>query len=167
MRDRPIQCYLSRSSFENIQKLYYYHFLAEKSDVSFTAKFDFHILDEKNGHFFVDGLPVSYCTYYQGDMPVTGFRFGSLAYIVDIKTYDESVFSQLQGLDTLLISALRRAPSRMQFTFDEAVAFSEKIVPQKTYCLHIAHETEHEEESRKLPKSVQLAYDGLELEFNV
>ncbi len=167
MGNSPIQCYLSRSSFENIKKLYYYHFLPESADVSFSAKFDFHILEGTSGHFVVEGMPVSYCTYLQGKMPVTGFRFGSLAYIVDIKTYDESLFSSLQGLDTLLISALRRAPSRMQLTIEEAISFSEKIVPKKTYCIHIAHETEIEEESRKLPHSVQLAYDGLELEFHV
>lgn len=115
----------------------------------------------------MDGLPVSYFTYFQGEIPVTGFRFGSMAYVTDIKTYDESLFSSLQGLDTLLISALRRAPSRMQMTIEEAIAFAEKIVPKKTYLMHISHEIEHEDEQRKLPQSVQLAYDGLELEFHV
>jgi phosphoribosyl 1,2-cyclic phosphate phosphodiesterase len=162
----PIQCYLSQSSFENIKKLYYYHFLPDNAEASFSAKFDFHVLDGSHGDFVVDGVPVSYFSYYQGDMPVTGFRFGSLAYVMDIKTYDASLFSRLQGLDTLLISALRRNPSRMQLTIDEAIAFSERIRPKKTYCVHIAHETEHEKESRRLPQSVQLAYDGLELEFH-
>lgn len=41
MKNSPIRCYLSRSSFENISRMYYYHFLPETAAASFTAKFDF------------------------------------------------------------------------------------------------------------------------------
>jgi phosphoribosyl 1,2-cyclic phosphate phosphodiesterase len=162
-----IQCYLSRTSFENIKRLYYYHFLPDGPDASFTAKFDFHVLEGLNGNVVVDGLPVSYFTYYQGGMPVTGFRFGSLAYVTDIKTYDEALFLSLKNLEILLIATLRKSASRMQMTLDEAIAFSKKAAPKQTYLFHIAHEIEYVEESSQLPQGVHLAYDGLELEFYV
>jgi phosphoribosyl 1,2-cyclic phosphate phosphodiesterase len=164
---RPIPCYLSKSSFENIERLYYYYFLPGHDGASFSAKFDFHILEGQSGRVVVDEVPVSYYTYYQGGMPVTGFRFGSLAYITDIKTYGEDIFSYLHNLEYLFTCALRKSESRMQMTLSEALAFAKRAASKQTYIMHIAHEIEHETENAQLPPSVQLSYDGLEVEFHV
>lgn len=106
-----------------------------------------------------------YFSYKQLGMPVNGFRFGDLAYVTDIQAYDEAIFDELEGVKTLVLSALRHSPSHMHFTLEEACKFAEKIAPKTTYLTHIAHDLEHFETATKLPPGVRMAYDGLEIPF--
>jgi len=160
----PIPCYLSRESFSSITKLFYYHFDPKSDDKNFAAEYDFRILNDLSGSFDIDGQDVHYFTYFQGDMPVTGFRVGRLAYVVDIKQYDEEIFSHLQDLEVLVVSTLRFSPSRMQMTVDEALAFAKKVGAQKTYFTHLSHEIDV---NTWLEQDVMLAYDGLQVEFSL
>jgi len=48
---------------------------------------------------------------------------------------------------------------------EEALAFIEKVKPQKTYLTHISHTFgTYEEIEKLLPENVYVAYDGLEFE---
>ena len=160
-----IPCYLSRPSFDNVKKLFYYHFSPLSEEKSFMAMLDFHVLEAPSGFFDVDGIKIEYFSYAQGEMPVTGFRIGGLAYVTDIKQYDDSLFSHLKGLDVLVVSAARSLPSRMQMTVDEALAFEQKVGAKKTYFIHLSHEIEYTKVRSSLPAGVALAYDGLEVAF--
>jgi phosphoribosyl 1,2-cyclic phosphate phosphodiesterase len=162
-----IPCYLSRASFDNVKKLFYYHFTPKSEEKSFAAMFDFHVLESPSGFFDVGGTRVEYFSYAQGDMPVTGFRIGSLAYVTDIKQYDASLFSHLVGLDVLVISAVRCTPSKMQMTVDEAIAFQQIVGAKKTYFIHLSHDIDYTKVHAFLPAGVALAYDGLEVEFHI
>lgn len=163
--NKPIRCYLSESSFENIKKLYYYHFTPKSEEKSFSACIDFHVLESTSGQFDVDGIQVEYFSYAQGKMPVTGFRIGRLAYVTDIKQHTASLLSHLRDLDVLILSAGWRTPSRMQLTIDEALEFQRKIGANKTYFIHLSHDIEYRKVNGSLPKGVALAYDGLEIDF--
>jgi phosphoribosyl 1,2-cyclic phosphate phosphodiesterase len=163
----PIPCYLSQASFDNVKKLFYYHFTPKSEEKSFAAMFDFRVLESQSGFFDVDGTRVEYFSYAQGNMPVTGFRIGSLAYVTDIKQYDTSLFSHLTGLDVLVVSAVRCIPSRMQMTVDEAITFQQIVGAKKTYFIHLSHEIDYTKVHASLPAGVALAYDGLEVEFQL
>ena len=99
-------------------------------------------------------------------MPVTGFRFGSLAYITDIKDYPPSLFDFLSGVDTLIISAVRKVPSPLHLNLEEAVSFSKKVGASQTFFTHVSHEFPYEETNSSLCDSMQLAFDGLQLPFS-
>jgi len=161
-----IPCYLSRSSFDNVKKLLYYHFTPKSEEVNFTAMFDFRVLDDSSGVFNIDEVEVKYFSYSQGTMAVTGFRIGGLAYVTDIKEYDPSLFSHLADLDVLVVSAVWRTPSKMQMTVEEALAFQQKVGAKRTYFIHLSHDIEYTKVSGSLPAGVSLAYDGLEVEFS-
>ncbi len=164
---RAIPCYLSQSSFEDLKKLLYYHFIPKSEEKSFSAMFDFQVLQTPSGVCDVGGISVEYFTYAQGDMPVTGFRIGSLAYLTDIKQYDASLFSHLYDLDVLVVGAGWRTPSRMHMTVDEALSFQQKVGAKKTYFIHLSHDIEYRSVQASLPTGVALAYDGLELDFPI
>src|SRR5262249_2093129 len=108
-------------------------------------------------------IPVGYYTYYQKSMKVMGYRFGDLAYLTDIKDYDDGIFKFLEGVQTLVVSALRFTPTHLHFTIDEAVDFAEKVSAKKSYFIHISHEIDHEHVSCLLPSGIELAYDGLQV----
>ncbi len=167
VQNRPIDCLLSPISLVHIKKLFYYFFEEHKEDKTIPAKFEFHLLDGLRGATEFCGLPIRYFTYAQPHMEVTGYRFGDLAYITDIKSYPETIFEDLKDVKTLIISALRHTSSKLQFSVDEAVDFAKRVHPSSTYLIHMAHEIEHNHLASLLPPNIFPAYDGLELTFEI
>jgi phosphoribosyl 1,2-cyclic phosphate phosphodiesterase len=97
-------------------------------------------------------------------MPVFGYRFGSFCYITDAKTINPKEFDKMQGLDVLVINALRRETHVSHLTLNEALEIIRKVKPKKAYLTHLSHQMGlHDEISRELPENVELAYDGLEI----
>ena len=159
----PIPCVLSKQSLHEVKSQYHYHFKENSDGSNHTAKFDFIPLPHDHGTAAVGDLSFSYTTYKQGSMPVLGLRFGDLAYLTDIKTYDVSLYDFLKGVKTLVISALRFTPSTLHFTIDEAVDFVKEISPHRAYFIHLSHEIDYNHASTLLPKGMHIAYDGLVL----
>ena len=48
---------------------------------------------------------------------------GEIWLILDIRQYRSSIFTHLQGVKDLVISALRFTPSPLHFSIDEAIDF--------------------------------------------
>lgn len=99
-------------------------------------------------------------------LPILGYRFGTLAYITDMKTIDDAEYAYLEGVDTLVVNALRYQPQHhSHMTIDEAVAFAKRIGAHRTYFVHMNHDVGfHEEVNKWLPAGMQLAYDGLQID---
>ena len=163
---QPIPCLLSQETFQDLNVRFSYVFATTASPISLTAKVTLQILENRKGTVDFLGLPFSYMTFEQGGMLVNGFRIGDFAYISDIKHYPDSIFDDLKGVKTLVVSSLREEPSPLHFNVDEAVNFTNKVQAKKAYFTHIAHELEHEKTNAKLPIHCQLAFDELKIEFN-
>lgn len=102
-----------------------------------------------------------------GGMDVSGFRFGDFAYLTDVSEIPEASFALLEGLQTLVLPALRHKPHPSHATVEQAVGWAKRIGARQTYLTHIAHELGHEETNRILPESVAMSYDGLEVAVNL
>lgn len=95
-------------------------------------------------------------------MPVLGFRIKDFTYITDAKTISEEEQEKIKGSKILVINALQKENHISHFTFDEAIAFAQKMKAEKTYFTHISHRLgKHEMVSKELPEGIELAYDGL------
>jgi phosphoribosyl 1,2-cyclic phosphate phosphodiesterase len=159
----PLPTLLSEVTEEDIRRRYPYMFKEEGEHL--TSKLDFQILKNDRGMVDFVGVPIRYLTYYQGKMPVNGFCFGNLAYISDIRQYPDTIFGDLRGIQTLVVSALRFAPSPLHFSVDEAVEFAKRVGAKQAWFTHIAHDLDHEKTNAYLPSNMRLAYDGLEIDF--
>jgi phosphoribosyl 1,2-cyclic phosphate phosphodiesterase len=71
----------------------------------------------------------------------------------------------LEGLDTLILDALRFEPHPTHFSLSEALAVIERLRPRRAYLTHLSHAFNHAETESTLPPCVALAYDGLTLDF--
>lgn len=101
-----------------------------------------------------------------GKLPVLGFRIGKMAWITDMLTMPKSEYKLLEGLDLLIMNALRPKPHGSHQSIDEALKNVKIINPKQTYFIHMSHHIGlHEEADRMLPKGVHFAYDGLEIEL--
>ncbi|HEV2447980.1 MAG TPA: MBL fold metallo-hydrolase, partial [Candidatus Sulfopaludibacter sp.] len=96
-----------------------------------------------------------------GEMSISGFRVGRAAYLTDVSAIPESSFALLEGLDCLIVSALRHKPHPSHATVDQAVGWARRIGARQTWFTHIAHELAHAATNRTLPEGMALAYDGL------
>jgi phosphoribosyl 1,2-cyclic phosphate phosphodiesterase len=96
-----------------------------------------------------------------GEMEIVGYRFGRVAYLTDVSEIPEASFALLQGLDHIVLSALRYKPHPSHATVEQALGWARRIGARQTWLTHIAHELGHEATNRTLPEGVALAYDGL------
>lgn len=161
----PLPVLLAEPTYLDLKRRYDYLFREKTSGLSLTAQLDFHVLYDRSGKTEFQGYEIGYLSFEQAGMPVLGFRFGSLAYISDIRHYEESIFEELKGVKILILSALRQKSSFMHFSFDEAIAFARKTNTEEVYFTHMSHEVDYKSTQALLPKGVNLAYDGLKLNF--
>lgn len=158
-----VPCLMSTETFDDLEKRYSYIFHKRKNPDQLTSKIDLHLLKDERGEAAFSDIPIRYFTYVQAGMPVTGIRVGDFAYVSDIKEYPETIFEDLQGVKTLVVSALRFPSSPLHFSVDEAVAFSKKVGANATWLTHLSHELDHEKVNAYLPSNIRLAYDGLQI----
>lgn len=100
-----------------------------------------------------------------GRLGVLGFRIGDLAYCTDVSRIPESSWPSLEGLDTLILDALRHEPHVTHFCLAEALAVIERLRPRRAFLTHLSHGFDHGPTELTLPPAVALAYDGLTLDF--
>jgi len=96
-----------------------------------------------------------------GRFEVLGFRVGNIAYCTDTNKIPDESRALLQGLDVLILDALRPRPHVSHFSLDEAVAVALELKPKRTVFTHMGHELEHAAVNAALPPGMELAYDGL------
>ncbi|MCH9811576.1 MBL fold metallo-hydrolase [bacterium] len=150
----PIPVYLSENTYEMVAIRFGY----------LLERFVFHKIDEHMGEFEIFGKKFSYCAYEQGSVPVLGFRHGKAAYLTDVKSYGENMFTFLKGVENLVVSALNFEGSHMHQSVEEAVAFAKKAGATNAYLIHMNHEVEYESTMATLTEGVALAIDGMEID---
>ena len=94
---------------------------------------------------------------------VLGFRIGNVAYCTDTNAIPPASLERLQGLDVLILDALRHHSHATHFSLAEAVELANQLKPRQTYFTHISHDMGHEETNRSLGDGMELAYDGLRI----
>ena len=100
-------------------------------------------------------------------LPILGYRFGTMAYITDMKTIAQDEIAYLEGVETLVINALRwENPHHSHLIIPEAIDFARRIGAKQTYFTHLTHKIGlHDKANARLPKGFMFAYDGMELEI--
>jgi phosphoribosyl 1,2-cyclic phosphate phosphodiesterase len=125
------------------------------------------VLHDIEGPFRVGALTVQPVPLLHGSLPILGFRFGSFAYLTDASTIPDAAWPMLEGLDVLVLNALRHRPHPTHFSLSEAAAVVERLQPRRAFFTHICHDLKHEVTNRSLPEGMALAFDGLRFPVEV
>jgi phosphoribosyl 1,2-cyclic phosphate phosphodiesterase len=96
---------------------------------------------------------------------VFGFRIGDVAYCTDVNHIPRESWPRLQGLDVLVIDALRPEPHPGHFGLNQALDVIDQFQPRQAYLTHMNHELEYEATCKLLPPNVRPAHDGLSFPF--
>jgi phosphoribosyl 1,2-cyclic phosphate phosphodiesterase len=159
----PIPLYVSPETEETLKRIFEYTFSPE-STYPTRARVRLEPLTERTT---VHGVEFLRIPVMHGQMEIAGFRFGNAAYLTDVSDIPEPSFALLEGLDHLVLSALRHKPHPNHATVQQALGWARRIGARHTWLTHIAHELGHEQTNRMLPEGVKLAYDGLALPVNL
>jgi phosphoribosyl 1,2-cyclic phosphate phosphodiesterase len=96
-----------------------------------------------------------------GARMILGYRLGNFAYLTDCSGIPDASFALLDGVELLVIGALRDRPHPSHFTVAEAIEAASKIGASRVYFTHMNHDLGHVATCARLPAGIQLAYDGL------
>jgi phosphoribosyl 1,2-cyclic phosphate phosphodiesterase len=150
-----------------IERIFAYTFRTEDRYPT-SARVEIHRLDPTPGagvNLFgacFRRIPVTH-----GLQQITGYRFGSAAYLTDMSDIPEESLPLLQDLDVLILDALRHNPHFSHSHLEKSIAFVEQLKPRRAFFTHMSHDLDHAATEAILPPHIRLAYDGLQLNFEI
>jgi len=161
LQSGALPCYGSLYTVDRIKIMFDYIFREDSYDgwkpkLSMTAVY---------GPFDACGIEVTPVEILHGTASIYGYRIGAMAYLTDCSAIPEGSIKLLEGLDVLVLGALRHKPHPTHFTVEQAVQASRAIRPKRTLLTHLGHSLDYAKDNALLPKGMELAYDGLEIEF--
>lgn len=114
----------------------------------------------------LDELEILPIRVMHGNLPILGFRIGKFAYITDMKYMEDEDAQMLQGIETLVINALRfKKEHHSHQLVNDAIEFARKVGARKTYFIHLTHDIgTHEWANSQLPDGFEFAFDGQVIE---
>jgi phosphoribosyl 1,2-cyclic phosphate phosphodiesterase len=147
---------------EDIRRIYNYAF-EEMPPGIMVPRFDLRDVPES---FEVGGLEIRTFQVWHGDTPVLGIRVNDFAYITDVNRIPPEAAPFLEGLDTLVLDAVRIKPHPTHFHFQESLEVARGIGARMTYLTHLSHDYDHDRTNETLPPNIQLAYDRLRISLD-
>lgn len=140
-----------------------YHYIFENHIYPGLPEVDAHVVSGE-ASFSAAGETIVPIKAMHKTLPILGYRIGRLAYMTDANHIEESELKKMEGVDTLVINALRKEHHFSHFSLPEALKVIERIQPREAYLTHVSHELGlYEEVSKILPSNVHIAYDGLKI----
>ena len=109
----------------------------------------------------VTGLPFDMVT---GSGRAPGFRFNGLAYASDVSAMPDESLAALEGLDVLILDALRYTPHPTHFSVAEALALIARVKPRRAILTNLHTDLDYARLAAEVPPGIVPAYDGLRIE---
>lgn len=160
MQAERLPVWATEATAADLQRRFAYAFDHAFSFFGGKPDLDLHTFDPE-APFEAAGVRVQPIPVLHGRLPIVGFRVGNLAYITDVKTIPESSLPLLEGVDVLVLTALRHKEHVAHMNLDEALAMVEQIRPGYTWLTHVAHDLgRYSDVVPTLPANVGLATDG-------
>ena len=161
LQQRSVPCYADELTLRDIQQMFSYVFNPATPKGGGVPDLGLIVVD---GPFNVGAQQIVPVPLLHGTRSILGFRLNEFAYLTDCSAIPSASWPLLEGVEVLVIDALRDRPHPTHFTVDEAIAATERLAPRRAYLTHMCHDLPHAATCARLPQGVQLAYDGLVLE---
>jgi phosphoribosyl 1,2-cyclic phosphate phosphodiesterase len=159
--------YADKETADNIERIFEYTFRKENRYPT-SARVDIHRIDPTPGAGTdIFGACFQRIPVTHGREEITGYRFGSAAYLTDLSDLHEKSLPLLQNLDVLILDALRHDPHPSHSHLDKSIAIVEQLKPKRAFFTHMSHDLDHEATNATLPSNIRLAYDGQQIKFEI
>lgn len=161
LRDKIMPIFSLPEYHADIKRIYPYAFREPPAGL-FYPRFE---LFEAQENMELVGLNFQTFPVLHGSLRVLGIRFENFAYITDVSSIPEKAMAKLLGLDFLVLDALQVRPHPNHFSLDQALEVINVLQPKHSILTHLTHSYDHEATNAILPRNVELAFDGMEIEF--
>ena len=159
--------YADDETAKNLERIFEYTFRKEDRYPT-SAQVEIHRIDPTPGSGIdIFGACFRRVPVTHGRQEITGFRFGSTAYLTDMSDIPAESLPLLQNLDVLILDALRHEPHPSHSHLEKSVALVEQLKPRRAFFTHMGHDLDHEATDATLPPHIRLAYDGLKITFEI
>ena len=157
---RPMPLYADKVTLHEITRMFGYAFDPDTPKGGGIPQLE---LIEVQGPITVGPLHVVPVPIWHGRRLILGLRLGRFAYLTDCSAIPDESWALLEGVEVVVLDALRHRPHSTHFSLDQAVAASRRIAAVETYFTHMCHDLPHAATNAQLPPGMALAYDGLQL----
>ena len=110
-------------------------------------------------------IPVVTFDQDHGDIRSVGYRFGDVAYSSDVVGLPDSAFDILRGVKVWIVDALRYRPHPTHATVEQALAWIERVNPERAILTNLHIDLDYHTLLGELPARVEPAYDGLNFQI--
>lgn len=100
-----------------------------------------------------------------GSMDALGFRVGGLAYLPDVVRIPEESWQHLNGLQMMIVDALRYKPHPTHAHVDLALEWIARAAPEQAVLTNMHVDVDYATIERETPDHIRAAYDGMVLEL--
>nr|WP_231714771.1 MBL fold metallo-hydrolase [Enhydrobacter aerosaccus] len=156
-RQGQIEAWADKRTLTILRRRFGYCFEAEEGGF-YNPLYEAH---EIRGPFSAGGLSVIPIPQDHGTIQSLGFRFGSVAYANDVVALPEEAFDLLQGVEVMIVDAMRYRPHPTHAHLDLALQWIERVAPQRAFLTNLHVDMDYVEVNRRTPSHVWPCYDGL------
>jgi phosphoribosyl 1,2-cyclic phosphate phosphodiesterase len=158
LQRRSMPCFGDPATIRDVRRTFAYVFDAATSHGGGLPQLD---LFEIAGPFCIGRQEIVPVPIFHGSRAILGLRLGPFAYLTDCSRIPDASWPLLEGLDLLVLDALRQSPHPTHFSLTEAVDAARRIAARRTCFTHMCHDLGHAATCAVLPPGMELAYDGL------
>jgi phosphoribosyl 1,2-cyclic phosphate phosphodiesterase len=160
MQRSPIACYSRQDVLDDIA-VRFAHCFRPAQEGAGIPQITMHGVD---GPFEVGGVRVTPIPVKHGILDIVGWRFDDFGYVTDASVIPDASMKLLEGVEVLIVNALRHTPHPTHMSLSQALDVVQRIGPRQAYFTHICHDLDHAETNSGLPSNAQLAFDGLKFD---
>ena len=168
MQDGPLPIYGSAETLGQLQRIFYYAFNPSKVVPGYVHVLP-HVIAET---FSYGGLEITPLPVPHGVVATMGFLFSRggrklFAYLSDCKAVPDPIRALITEVEVLVIDGLRDKEHPTHLTVAEAIEVAKALRPRRTFITHLAHQKSHVDRQGDMPAGMDVAYDGMKIEFDL
>jgi len=118
-----------------------------------------------SGPFHAAGLPVVPFVQDHGTITSLGFRFGGIGYANDVVMLPEVSLQALEGVEVLIVDAMRYRPHPTHAHLDRALEWIDRLKPRRAFLTNLHVDMDYAEVDRTTPAHVTPCHDGLQIDL--
>ena len=166
MSKKRIPVWADTSTMRTMESRFGYCFLSSNeypaiAELHETTPYQPLIAQGAGGSITATPIPVRH-----GSIEALCFRFGDAAYMPDVNGLPDAARAALQGLDLLIIDALRYKRHPSHYSLEETLAVIAELKPRRSVITNMHIDLDYETLCRELPQGVVPAFDGLILDVS-
>jgi phosphoribosyl 1,2-cyclic phosphate phosphodiesterase len=166
LKGGPLPIYGSAATLQQVERIFHYAFNPTRLVPGYVHVIP-HVVDAT---FELGGIDITPLPVPHGAVSTSGFLFSYgerklLAYLSDCASVPPPIRERISDVEVLIIDGLRDAPHPTHLTVSGAVEVAQAVGAGRAYLTHQTHERSHVDRQRQLPAGIDVAYDGMKMEF--